>query len=222
MYSPKLGRFLQTDPIYYADQMNMYAYVGNDPVNKIDPTGMNTLSPFTMSQVDANMREIRKTMDPAEFNMRYTKMSIGSMAMLASGGSLAFAAGALTFADGAVGGSVVSNSLQEIGVDTGVADGAASVVDLTLGGKGIAEGLGDIGKTFIFGKDAMELVPKTGMLAAETALTQYELKGNVGNVIDSFTPSQGNKSNPSRSDQGMSGGIIRICSGMGAEKGGCN
>ncbi len=39
-YSPSLGRFMHTDPIGYGDGLNMYAYVGNDPVSRVDPLGL--------------------------------------------------------------------------------------------------------------------------------------------------------------------------------------
>jgi RHS repeat-associated protein len=38
-YAPQLGRFLQVDPVGYRDALNLYAYVGNDPLDKTDPTG---------------------------------------------------------------------------------------------------------------------------------------------------------------------------------------
>ena len=40
VYDPVFGRFLQTDPVGYGPDVNWYAYVGNDPVNHADPTGM--------------------------------------------------------------------------------------------------------------------------------------------------------------------------------------
>jgi RHS repeat-associated protein len=39
MYDPRLARFLQADPIGYKDDLDLYAYVGNDPLDGTDPTG---------------------------------------------------------------------------------------------------------------------------------------------------------------------------------------
>ncbi len=41
-YNPELGRFISADPVLDTNSAvgcNMFAYCGNDPVNKIDPTG---------------------------------------------------------------------------------------------------------------------------------------------------------------------------------------
>src|SRR3954469_10376101 len=40
IYSPTLGRFLQMDPVGYKDDLDLYDYVGNDPVDGRDPTGL--------------------------------------------------------------------------------------------------------------------------------------------------------------------------------------
>ena len=39
-YLPAIGRFLQADPIGYSAGMNLYAYVGNDPMDHTDPLGL--------------------------------------------------------------------------------------------------------------------------------------------------------------------------------------
>ncbi len=39
-YSPRTGRFLQTDPVGTKDDLSLYAYVRNDPLNRADPSGL--------------------------------------------------------------------------------------------------------------------------------------------------------------------------------------
>jgi len=43
-YDPEVGRYISADPIGLAGGMNLYAYVGGNPVNWIDPFGLERLS----------------------------------------------------------------------------------------------------------------------------------------------------------------------------------
>ena len=39
-YDPQLGRYAQADPLGVAGGLNVYAYVGNDPLRMVDPLGL--------------------------------------------------------------------------------------------------------------------------------------------------------------------------------------
>ncbi|MEJ0043286.1 MAG: RHS repeat-associated core domain-containing protein [Rhizomicrobium sp.] len=85
MYSPTLGRFLQPDPTGTSGSgTNLYAYVGNDPINRTDPSGND--------EVDAEAAFVTQTVFQAcgtnyDCQMRLsapgTAMAAGSVAPLA-------------------------------------------------------------------------------------------------------------------------------------------
>jgi RHS repeat-associated protein len=45
-YDPEVGRYLTRDPIGYGDGMNVYLYVGNNPINHLDPEGLSAIGDF--------------------------------------------------------------------------------------------------------------------------------------------------------------------------------
>lgn len=57
VYEPTMGRFLQTDPVGYKDDLNLYGYVHDDPINHSDPSGLATCGDsLTSGQCDAAMK----------------------------------------------------------------------------------------------------------------------------------------------------------------------
>ncbi|MDJ0761223.1 MAG: RHS repeat-associated core domain-containing protein [Woeseiaceae bacterium] len=82
-YDPKTGRFLQADPIGYAAGMNMYSYVSGDPMNLVDPLGLEGHEPYWS---DPN-KDARKAAAERQLNwfMNYQSPGMWSGSYLGNG-----------------------------------------------------------------------------------------------------------------------------------------
>ena len=106
-YAPSIGRFMQTDPVGYTADLNLYTYVGNDPVGRTDPTGQ--MDDFTF---DAYAQAVSQMSPQEQAGLAVAGVVIsvgGIVAIAAVEGGGAAAAGAVT-----VGGGVGAKALAPL------------------------------------------------------------------------------------------------------------
>jgi RHS repeat-associated protein len=123
MYMPTWGRFVQVDPVGYAAGSNLYAYVGNDPVNLVDPNGL------VKEGFSSGFREGFT----GENNSFYSLMDMGTTANRV-GGIAGFATGAFSSIAVDVGSYLVGEGVLRgaLGVGRIAAESVPEGVDLAL------------------------------------------------------------------------------------------
>jgi RHS repeat-associated protein len=74
-YNPALQRFISEDPADVAGGINLYAYVGNRPLDFTDPTGMNPLRQFC-ENVRRKIQNITKDIEKREAELLADKLKL--------------------------------------------------------------------------------------------------------------------------------------------------
>ena len=160
-YSPATGRFLSPDPIGYDDGPNIYAYVYNDPINFIDPLGLEALVGMPRINIDplaAKKRDIALAIaltamsvvpfagegmdgyvavDPfGQYSPAEQSLALASLGVNAATGGTAPNAGALIIAGSKVLGKHADDVVKEIPVSTAkYGEGADHIADAQKAGQ---------------------------------------------------------------------------------------